>query len=105
MWSTNRTEPLCRTRKSFQEIYAEHGDQAYRTVMDKEYIDPCLNIEKIQIDYIEEDIPSVDANTDDDKEKTKDNKHRVLELSTNIRSGDDQWFAEVPRWPLDNLYV
>ena len=78
MWSTNRTEPLCRTRKSFQEIYAEHGDQAYRTVMDKEYIDPCLNIEKLQIDYIEEDIPSVDANTDDDEEGSFTLEYHVM---------------------------
>ena len=31
----------------------------------------------------------------DDKGNTKDHKHRVLELNTNIRSGDDRWFSDV----------
>ena len=34
----------------------------------KKYIDPCLDVEKIQIDYIEENIPSVGGNSGEDDE-------------------------------------
>ena len=68
MWLSNRSEPICKTRESFQKINAESQDQVYRPTKNKKYIDPCLDVEKIQIDYIEEDIPSVGDNSGDDDE-------------------------------------
>ena len=58
-WLSNRSEPICKTRESFQKISAESTDQIYRLTKDKKYLDPCLDIQKIQIDYVEENIPSV----------------------------------------------
>ena len=67
-WLSNRSEPMCRTRESFQKINAESTDQIYRLTKDKKYLDPCLDIQKIQIDYVEENIPSVGGTSDDDDE-------------------------------------
>ena len=67
-WHSNRSEPMCKTRESFQKTSAESADQIYRLTKDKEYLDPCLDIQKIQIDYVEENIPSVGGNSDDDDE-------------------------------------
>ena len=67
-WLSNRSEPMCKTRESFQKTSAESADQIYRLTKDKEYLDPCLDIQKIQIDYVEENIPSVGGNSDDDDE-------------------------------------
>ena len=68
MWFTNRSEPLCRTKKSFQELYATTIDHLYRLTKNKKYLDPCLDIEKLQIDFAEENIPSVEGKSEDDKE-------------------------------------
>ena len=56
------------TMSKFQNINSESADQVYRPTKNKKYIDPCLDIEKIQIDYIEENIPSVEENSGDDNE-------------------------------------
>ena len=68
MWLSNRSEPLCKTIESFQKMYAENADQVYRLTKDKKYLDPCLDIEKVQIDYVEENIPGVGGHSDDDDE-------------------------------------
>ena len=67
-WLSNRSEPMCKTRESFQKINAENVDQVYRLTKNKKYIDPCLDTEKIQIDYIEENIPSDEGKSGDDEE-------------------------------------
>ena len=59
MWFINRSEPLCRTKQSFQELYAKNIDQLYRLDKKKKYLEPCLDIQKLQIDFVEEDLPSV----------------------------------------------
>ena len=68
MWFTNRSEPLCRTKKSFQELYARTIDHLYRLTKTKKYLEPCLDIEKLQIDFGEENIPSIEGKSEDDKE-------------------------------------
>ena len=67
-WLTNRSEQMCKTRESYQKINAESADQIYRLTKDKNYLDPCLDIEKIQIDYVEENIPSVEGKSGEDDE-------------------------------------
>ena len=55
MWNTNRSEPLCSTSESFQGIVLEHFDQFNQLERkNKTYLDPCLSIEKLQIEYAEE---------------------------------------------------
>ena len=69
MWNTNRSEPLCSTSESFQDLVLEHLDQFNQLERkNKTYLDPCLSIEKLQIEYTEENIPSgeEDLNNDDD---------------------------------------
>ena len=68
MWLSNQYEPICKTRESFQKLNAEIADQVYRLTKNKKYIDPCLDTEKIQIDYIEENIPSDEGKSGDDEE-------------------------------------
>ena len=69
MWFTNRSEPLCRTKQSFQELYAKNIDQLYRLDKKKRYLEPCLDIQKLQIDFVEEDNPpSVKGVSEIDKE-------------------------------------
>merc|ERR1712020_474930 len=69
MWVTNRSEPLCRTIQSFQELYANNIDQLYRLDKKKKYLEPCLDIQKLQIDFVEEDNPpSVKGVSEIDKE-------------------------------------
>ena len=70
MWVENHSYPPCKTQESFQKIHAENLDQFFRLefVRGKKYLDPCLNIEKIQIDYVEDNIPSVKGTLDDDEE-------------------------------------
>ena len=69
MWFTNRSEPLCRTKQSFQELYAKNIDQLYRLDKKKKYLEPCLDIQKLQIDFVEEDNPpSVKGVSEIDKE-------------------------------------
>ena len=65
MWVTNRSEPPCKTRKSFKKILPNHVDQVYRLKRRKKYLDPCLDIEKLQIDFNEESIPSIAGELDD----------------------------------------
>ena len=55
MWDTNRSEPLCTTRESYQKMVSENFDQYTRLQRkNKTYLDPCLSIEKLQIEYAEE---------------------------------------------------
>ena len=69
IWFTNRSEPLCRTKQSFQELYAKNIDQLYRLDKKKKYLEPCLDIQKLQIDFVEEDNPpSVKGVSEIDKE-------------------------------------
>ena len=68
MWFTNRSEPLCRTKKSFQGLYARNIDHLYRLTKSKKYLEPCLDIEKLQIEFNEEDIISVEGESKDNKE-------------------------------------
>ena len=71
-WQTNRSEPLCTTRQSYQEMVSEHIDQYTRLQRkNKTYLDPCLIIEKLQIEYEEENIVSKDEH---------------------LNAGDDGWF-------------
>ena len=64
MWDINGSVPLCTTRKSFQELLDEHWDQGYQKRMNKNYLEPCLTIEKIQIDYDEVDLKGTRLNPD-----------------------------------------
>ena len=66
MWANNQTKPPCKTRKSFQEIYTEHFDQGYRLIKNKKYLEPCLGVEKIQIEYVEDSIPNGHEQSDND---------------------------------------
>ena len=67
MWNTNRSEPLCSTSESFQGIVLEHFDQFNQLERkNKTYLDPCLSIEKLQIEYTEENIPSGEEDLSDD---------------------------------------
>lgn len=70
MWDTNRIEPLCTTRESYQEMVSEHVDQYTRLQRkNKTYLDPCLIIEKLQIEFDEENIPRTEEclnDADDD---------------------------------------
>ena len=59
MWITNRSEPLCKTRDSFRQVYGEHYDQFARLTKNMKYLDPCLDIESLQMDYTEHNIPSI----------------------------------------------
>ena len=55
-WASNLSIPICTTHESFKNLVSEHVDQAVRPNRTKQYIDPCVDIEKLQIDYVEEDI-------------------------------------------------
>ena len=68
MWITNRSEPLCKTRESFRELFEEYYDQFYRLKRKKKYLDPCLDIEKLQVDYSEENVESVGRMSEADNE-------------------------------------
>ena len=67
MWTSNRSEPLCKTRESFKAINDEHLDQVYKLGRNKNYLEPCRTIEKLQIDYIEDDIPSIVENKNEEE--------------------------------------
>ena len=67
MWTSNRSEPLCKTRGSFKAINDEHLDQVYKLGRNKNYLEPCRTIEKLQIDYIEDDIPSIVENKNEEE--------------------------------------
>ena len=70
MWDTNRNEPLCTTPQSYHELVAEHFDQYTRIQRkNKTYIDPCLSIQKLKIDYAEENIPSREVSSEDDDDE------------------------------------
>ena len=66
MWDGNRSEPLCTTRTSFQKTRHEHYDQFIRRNLNKIYLEPCLSIEKIQIEYDEVDYDERDSDEDDE---------------------------------------
>ena len=68
-WANNQTKSLCKTRKSFQEMYAEHSDQGYRLIKNKKYLEPCLGVEKIQIEYVEDSISNGNEQSDNDDEE------------------------------------
>ena len=70
MWLMNRSETMCNTKQSFQKIYSEYLDQLHRLqfVKGKKYLDPCLAIEKIQVEYVEDDVSILKANPDDKEE-------------------------------------
>ena len=68
MWFTNRSEPLCRTRNSFKEIHMKTMDQLFRFEKKKKYLEPCLDIEKLQIDFVEENIPIAEGESGDGEE-------------------------------------
>ena len=40
----------------------------YRLDKKKKYLEPCLDIQKLQIDFVEENIPSVNGESEIDKE-------------------------------------
>ena len=44
---------------------SEHYDQVIQHTANKTYLEPCLNIENLQIDYTERDVPSLEVNSDD----------------------------------------
>ena len=59
MWNENRSEPLCTTRQSYKKMLSEYWDQYSRLQRrNKAYLDPCLSIKKLQIEYFEENIVS-----------------------------------------------
>ena len=67
MWHTNRSEPLCTTRQSYQKLVSEHFDQFTRLKRrNKVYLDPCISIEKLQIEFAEENILSKEQYLNDD---------------------------------------
>ena len=62
MWYTNRSEPLCTTRESYQKMVSEHFDQFTRLKRrSRFYLDPCVSIEKLQIEFAEENNPTEEA--------------------------------------------
>ena len=65
MWANNRSEPLCKTKESVHKIMSEHYDQVIQHTANKTYLEPCLNIENLQIDYTERDVSSLEVNSDD----------------------------------------
>ena len=70
MWDTNRNEPLCTTPQSYHELVAEHFDQYTRIQRkNKTYIDPCLSIQKLQIEYAEENIPSREVRSEENDDE------------------------------------
>ena len=70
MWNTNRSEPLCTTPQSYHELVTEHFDQYTRIQRkNKTYIDPCLSIQKLKIEYAEENIPSREVSSEDDDDE------------------------------------
>ena len=54
MWITNRSEPLCKTRKSYEDIMAMHADM-FDGKNNKKYQQPCRSIEKAKLEYVEYD--------------------------------------------------
>ena len=70
IWAGNHSYPPCKTNESLKKIHAGNVDQFFRVefLNGKKYLDPCLNIEKIQIDYVEDNIPSGKGTSDDDEE-------------------------------------
>ena len=74
-WHLNTSAPLCTTHESYQRIMMEHTDQVARLNKTTKYPEPCLEIQKLQIEYIDEDIQSLD-----------DNHNRTSELK------DNDWF-------------
>ena len=60
-WVTNRSEPICTSGKILKEIEAEDFDQMFRLTKNKKYLEPCRTIKKFQIDYVEENVPSVEG--------------------------------------------
>ena len=70
MWNTNRSKPLCTTPQSYHELVTEHFDQYTRIQRkNKTYIDPCLSIQKLKIEYAEENIPSREVSSEDDDDE------------------------------------
>ena len=66
-WQTNRSEPLCTTRQSYEKMVSEYLDQYTRHERrNKTYLDPCLSIKKLQIEYLEENILSEEEYSNDD---------------------------------------
>ena len=55
-WSINSLQPICKSQTSFQAILNAHLDQVSRNNKTKQYITPCSDIEKLQIEYVEEDV-------------------------------------------------
>ena len=67
MWDTNRSEPLCTTRQSYENMVLEHFDQYTRYQRkNKTYLDPCLSIQKLQIEFVEENILSKEEYLNED---------------------------------------
>ena len=44
---------------------SEHWDQVIQHTANKAYLEPCLNIENLQIDYTERDVSRLEVNSDD----------------------------------------
>ena len=61
-WPLNTTAPQCTDQESFQRITMEHTDQLSRLNKTTRYPEPCLEIQKLHIEYIDEDIQPLDDN-------------------------------------------
>ena len=68
-WDTNKSEPLCTTRQSYQKMVSENFDQYTRFQRrNTTYLDPCISIEKLQIEFAEENILSNEEYSTDDED-------------------------------------
>ena len=66
-WVTNRSEPICTTRKSLLNVVSETNDYYYQFTRNKKYLEPCHNIEKIEVDYADVNIPNVESSDHEGK--------------------------------------
>ena len=57
-WPSNTTNPKCTTMESYRAAITEHFDHLSRLNTTKTYFDPCLDIERIQVEYMEGDLES-----------------------------------------------
>ena len=68
-WSSNTTKPKCSSNEEYQSIMAHLFDQSSRTNTSKDYLEPCIDIERLQIEYSESDhekFPYGEKDNDDD---------------------------------------
>ena len=68
-WSSNTTKPKCSTKEEYQSILSQHFDHSTRFNTSKEYLDPCLGIERLQVDYQENDLDKFPFSKEEKKDE------------------------------------